>query len=153
MNPIPNLIPYWYEYPRLIRNRAPDVTIVISHEYLMKYYNEPLPNDIKRAFEYGDYLKCSNKIAKDMFEQLVDIPVLYYHIGQPIADETTKWLDPLPWTERNGVVMLEHSVFTPLVQSFEMIRDSGLSATLMTANHTHDASHWYPYVESYDIDA
>ena len=147
------MVPYWYDYPRLIKSKAPDVPMIISHEYLLKYYNESLPFMIKSAFEEGDYLQCNNELAKNLFEDLVDVPMLYLHAGQPIIDEATQWLEPLPWSLRGGVVMIEHSVFTPLVESFEMIQKAGLSATLMTSNHTHDASFWYPYVEAYNIEA
>lgn len=146
------MLPYWYDFPRLIKFKAPDVPMIISHEYLLKYYNEPLPFMIKRALEYGDYLQCNNKIAKELFEELVDVPMLYLHAGQPVSD-TTEWLEPLPWSLREGVVLIEHSVFTPLVESFEMIQRAGLSATLMTANHVHDASFWDHYVDAYGVDA
>ena len=146
--------PPWYDYAELIRQVAPDTKIIISHEYLEKYYSEDIPYFLIKCFSYVDFIQMNSKTAYSLFSPIIGREKsLYTNLSVPIRIPETGWGEPLSYEEKEGVVLIEHSVFTPLVKSFEIIRDSGLKAILISSNPSHNKSWWGSYVDSYNIDA
>lgn len=145
--------PEWYAFPRLIRSMCPKANIMVSHEYWEKYCSEPMPYTIKNAMTYASYILVNSKAAYNVLIQNVGSkPIIYAHLCQPTRDEVG-WLDPLPWKDRKGVVLIEHSVETNLVKPLEIIRDAGLKAILITSNPSHNKRWWESYVDAYNLDA
>ena len=145
--------PAWYEYAKLIRYKAPDTKIIISHEYFEKYHIESIPFFLTDCLGYADYIQVNTRVAYHIFAPRFEDKVLLTNLSIPIREPEGGFPEPIPWEDKDGVVLIEHTVPTPLVQSFEILRDTGLNATLISSNPTHEASWWNHYVQAYDIQA
>jgi len=132
--------PPWFSFPRLIRKRAPDSIMVVSHEYPDKYFqknspylpDETIPPLINQYFKYGDYFVTPSRSSYKIWSDHLDIPVIHAHIGQPIVDES-EWPRPLSWKSRRGIFVMEHTIQTPIVRKFEVVKNCGYSMTAITA--------------------
>jgi hypothetical protein len=139
------MYPAWYDYPKLIRDRAPNTIIVASHEYDPVFFQQDygfidettlrgeISYVLKRAFSYLDYWVSDSKFAWEILSKMLDIPVLYAHISQPQLEERG-WLNPLPWNEREGIVTISHSIILPLNRKFHVMKDTQLPSTIITTN-------------------
>jgi hypothetical protein len=139
------MTPAWYDYPKLIRARAPKAILVGSHEYEPQFYQQDgpfidlsvcrmhIPPVIKKGFDYLDYWVSSNKPSWEFLKDYLTIPVLYAHISEPKVEEE-EWLPPLPWEDRNGVFTISHSVVLPMTRKFGIIKDVELSSSIISTN-------------------
>lgn len=137
--------PPWYEYTKLIKDRAPNAVIVGTHEYDCAFFQgsgafidetnciSKLPYIIKKAFEHLDYYVCENKISWEYMREHLDVPVLYAHIAEPHVKEVT-WLPKLPWAQRSGVFTLSHSVILPLARKFAIMKDLKMKSSIVSTN-------------------
>jgi len=141
--------PDWYAFPRLIKQEAPNVKLLVSHEYWEKYCDEELPFVVKNAMKYADYIQVNSQDALHALEGQLEPPLLYCHPTVPLVAD---FMDPVPWEERDGVAMLEHTVYTPLVKAFEIIKESGLKAVCISSNPTHPAEFWDHYFEAFGVE-
>lgn len=141
--------PAWYDFPRLIKQEAPNTKLMVSHEYWEKYCNEDLPFIIKSAMKYADYIQVNSKDALHTLENQLEPPLIYCHSAVPVVAD---FMDPVPWEERDGIIMLEHTVYTPLVKAFEIIKETGLKAICVSSNPTHPAEFWDHYFEAFGIE-
>lgn len=151
------MIPYWYEYPKMIKRLAPEVPMIISHEYAEKYHDEPIPFVLKEAFNHADFMHVHSAEAICAWQKVLDIPVKNVPIGQPRRDELP-WPRALPWNKRDGVVILEHSVPTDMVSMMEalkLVKDGygDFPVTLLTANPTRKKEYWNSYIWGYNLSA
>jgi len=133
--------PPWYEFPKILKRLAPQAILIVAHEYLDKYTrknnslypDEKLTFEIKRGLERADYLVAGTKSSYDTMSELLNIQVIYVNIGQPMVDEL-EWSDPKPWDERDGVFILDHTIWTPMIRKMEAAKISGLPVKIVTAN-------------------
>jgi hypothetical protein len=137
--------PAWYEYPKLLRKRAPKAILVGTHDYLPIFFgsNGPfvdesnsvdrMPYILKKAFEYLDYFMVCDKPSWDYMKEKLNIPVLYAHITEPQLWETPP-PTPISWEKRNGIFTINHSNFLPINRKISIIKDTNLSATIISTN-------------------
>lgn len=142
--------PAWYDFPRLIKQEAPNVKLLVSHEYWEKYCNEEMPFIIKNAMKYADYIQVNSRDAYEMLKEQNIGPVLFY--CHPTIPVDADFQDPVSWEERTGVAMIEHTVYTPLVEAFEMIKLSGLNPVCISSNPIHSAEFWDHYFEAFGLE-
>lgn len=137
--------PFWYDYPRLIRNKAEKPTIVIDHEYDPYFYQRnvgfvdettcypKIDFEIKRGFIGADYYYVSLSSSFKYMPQILGFPVIYSRIGEPHVEEKL-FLEPIEYDNRDGIVTLSHSVVLPMSRRFDIIKKLGLPATIISTN-------------------
>jgi hypothetical protein len=145
------MIPSWYSFPRLIRDRVGSTTIIISHEYFEKYYDTPMEFLVRNCLTYADYVHVNSWMARDILQD--EFNVLYNNISQPIPDSVHQFPESFPFEEKEGIVTLDNSVNTEYVPLFETLRQSDLPVRILTANHTKKSDWCDNLVDVYGIDA
>lgn len=148
------MAPPWFLFPALIKRKAPDTTLIISHEFFEKYYYKPIPYILKKYFRRADYIHVNTVVAKEIIEDSdMDVPVLYVHIGQPRVDETP-WPRPLPWSEREGIFTIKHSnPESTMIRKFEIGKMAGLPMTVINSEPHTDGSRLQALADAIGVDA
>lgn len=126
--------PPWYLFPSLIKKRAPNTTLIIKHEWWEKYYSkqwwekaysESMMEIMKKPLRRADYFHTNTQIGKEILEENFNVPVLYYHLGQPRADYY-KYPKSVPWEKREGILAIQHTSRDSMIRKFEIGKITGL---------------------------
>jgi len=126
------MFPPWFMFSALVKRMAPDVPVIVKHEWWEKYHSEPIPDIIKKYIRYADYLHTNTAVGRDVLEENFDIPVLYSHIGQPRLDDMM-WPKTLPWKEREGIFSIQHTSKDSMIRKFEIGKITGLPMTVINS--------------------
>jgi hypothetical protein len=147
------MYPFWYNFPKLIREEIGDITMIISHEYFEKYYDKPMEYQVRDCLRYADYIHVNSRMGRDIVEENTDTPTLYISISQPIPDFAFDFPESLSFEDKSGIVTLDNTVDTNYIPLFETLRMADIPVTILTANPSKDTDWCANLVEAYGLTA
>jgi hypothetical protein len=122
------MIPSWYVFPRLVRQKAPDAKIVFTTDYEGLWFDREFDLRMRYAWEHADVMHTITKQGFDFFSKNLSIPVVYGHFGCPHAGGLKYIPPPVPKYKKKGIVFIRHTNMPSIIPQLEIIKRMRMKA-------------------------
>lgn len=122
------MVPAWYCYPRLIRQKAPKAKIIATTDYEGLWGSgKEIDLRLKLAWDESDYFHVITRLGEKIFSEILKTKVYYGIFGRPYAGGINYLPTQVPLSERRGISFIRHTNMPPILTQLEVIKRLNMS--------------------------